>query len=56
MNLLQPQKRTTTPDRWSDIHKNKQTTSTEGRIHKYKRTDGQTDETMKAKNAIGEFY
>ena len=39
-----------------DIHKYKQTTLTDGCIHKYKQTDGQTDETKTATNAIGEFY
>ncbi len=40
---------------WSDVHKYKQMILTDGRIHKYKQTDGQMDETMTATNAIGEF-
>ena len=39
-----------------DVCKYKQTTLTNGRIRKYKRTDGQTDERMTATNAIGECY
>ena len=44
-------------DGWTDgRRKYKQMTSIDGCIRKYKRTDGQTDETMTATNAIGEFY
>ena len=39
-----------------DVRKYKQTTSADGGLCKYKWTDGQTDETMTATNAIGEFY
>ena len=40
-------------DGWRDIRKYKHTTLKDGRIRKYKRTDGQTDT---ARNAVGEFY
>ena len=46
----------TLTDGRSDVQKYKHTTSTVGCIRKYKRTDGQMDETMTATNAIGEFY
>ena len=56
VNLLQPQKRTTLIDGHRDVRKYEQSTLTDGRIRKYKRTDGQMDEMMTATNAIGEFY
>ena len=46
----------TLADGQRDVRKYKQTTLTDKCISKYKWTDGQTDETMTATNAIGEFY
>ena len=39
-----------------DVCKYKQMTLMDRCIRKYKRTDGQTDETMTATDAIGKFY
>ncbi len=49
-------KQMTSTDGLRDVHKYKQTTSTDRHIRKNKWTDGQTDETMTATNALGECY